>query len=98
MRQERLLKVLLGPHVSEKATRIADSDHQIVFKVLPTATKPEIKDAVESLFNVKVKQVQVANVKGKAKRHGQRLGRRQDWKKAYVCLQEGHDINFSGAE
>jgi large subunit ribosomal protein L23 len=98
MSQERLLKILLGPVISEKATRIADANGQIVFRVLPDATKPEIKSAVESLFDVKVKSVNMANVKGKVKRHGQRIGKRKDWKKAYVCLHEGQDINFSGVE
>lgn len=94
--QERLLKVLLGPIVSEKSARVAD-DQQFVFKVLLNATKAEIKDAVESLFDVKVTGVQVTRVKGKVKRSGQRLGRRSDWKKAYVKLAEGQDIDFMGA-
>ena len=93
MRQERLLQVLLGPHVSEKTTNVADKSNQTVFKVLKGATKAEIKDAVEMLFDVKVKAIQVLNVKGKQKRSG----RRSDWKKAYVSLQEGQEINFREA-
>jgi len=95
--QERLLKVLLSPIVSEKSARIADRNRQFAFKVLPDATKPEIKAAVEMLFNVNVTGVQVANVKGKVKRFGQTVGRRSDWKKAYVTLAEGQDIDFTGA-
>lgn len=98
MNQERLLKVLLGPHISEKASMVADAHRQFVFKVVPSANKREIKFAVEKMFKVKVENVCVANVKGKVKRHAQRLGKRKDWKKAYVSLAEGHDINFVGAE
>ena len=97
MNQERLMKVLLTPHISEKTTTMADSNNQIAFKVLPDATKPEIKKAVEMMFNVKVAAVQTANVKGKKKRFSQSVGRRSDWKKAYVTLEEGHDIDFLGA-
>lgn len=95
MNQEQLLKVLLGPVVSEKSNRVAEKNRQYVFKVMTTATKPQIKKAVEKLFNVVVDDVTVTNIKGKQKRFGQRLGRRKDWKKAYVRLGEGHDINFS---
>jgi large subunit ribosomal protein L23 len=98
MNQERLMKVLLSPHVSEKSSRLADSSNQITFKVLPDATKLEIKKAVELLFDVKVEAVQTANVKGKKKRFSFSVGRRKDWKKAYVTLAEGHDIDFMGAE
>jgi len=98
MNQERLLKVLLGPLVSEKSTRLAEQSQQFVFKVLPDATKPEIKKAVEMLFDVNVKAVRVLNVKGKSKRFGRGLGRRSDWKKAYVRLQEGQEIDLMGAE
>lgn len=96
MSQERLLKILLAPRVTEKGTRLAEKHRQFVFKVLRDANKQEIKAAVESLFEVKVKAVQVLNVKGKERRFGQRIGRRQDWKKAYISLQEGYDINFAG--
>ena len=98
MNQERVFKVLLGPHISEKATIIADENNQFVFKVSTDATKPEIKTAVEQLFEVKVKSVQTVNVKGKTKRFGRTMGRRSDWKKAYVSLQDGYDIDFLGAE
>jgi large subunit ribosomal protein L23 len=98
MNQERLMKVLLSPVVSEKSSRLADANRQFVFKVLPGASKPEIRKAVELMFDVKVTGVQVSNVRGKAKRFGQALGRRAGWKKAYVTLAEGHDIDFMGAE
>ena len=97
MNQERILQVLLAPHVSEKSTVAADANGQHVFKVLPGATKTEIKQAVEQLFEVKVAQVRVMNVKGKTKRFGQRDGKRSDWRKAYVTLAEGQDIDFAGA-
>jgi len=93
--QERLLQVLVAPQISEKATYIADKNEQIVFFVIPDATKPEIKAAVELLFKVQVESVQVANAKGKVKRFGQRFGRRSDLKKAYVCLKPGQEINFA---
>ena len=98
MNQERIFKVLLGPHISEKATVLADSRNQFVFKVDTTATKLEIKKAVEQLFNVKVKAVSTLNVKGKTKRTVRGLGKRNDWKKAYVSLQPGQDIDFASAE
>lgn len=98
MNQERLLKVLLGPLVSEKSARLADESQQFVFKVLPDATKLEIKKAVEQMFSVNVKAVRVVNVKGKTKRFGRMLGRRNDWKKAYVRVQEGQEIDLMGAE
>ncbi len=98
MNQERLMKILLSPHVSEKTTRLADSNNQVVFKILPNATKREVKEAVELLFKVKVTGVQVLNVKGKKRRFAQKVGRRKDWKKAYVTLQEVDDIDFLGAE
>ncbi len=95
MNQERILSVLLGPHVSEKGTRVADKHQQVVFKVRTDARKAEIKKAVESLFEVQVAGVQVVNQKGKRKTSGRTQGRRSDWKKAYVRLQPGHDIDFS---
>jgi large subunit ribosomal protein L23 len=98
MNTERLSRVLIGPVVSEKSTRVADQSRQMIFKVLPDASKPEICKAVETMFDVKVAAVQVSNVKGKVKRFGQTLGRRSDWKKAYVTLAEGSDIDFVGAE
>jgi large subunit ribosomal protein L23 len=98
MNQERLMKVVLGPIITEKAQIMADKRRQIAFKVLPTATKREIKGAVELLFKVKVKSVCTINQKGKVKRKGQHPTKLQDWKKAYVALEEGHDISFAGAE
>ena len=95
MSQERLLKVLLAPLVSEKSAIMADSDRQYAFKVTVDATKPEIRAAVEQLFNVEVDSVRVINTKGKVKRHGAVMGRRSDWRKAYVKLKPGHDIDFS---
>ena len=96
--QERLLQVLVAPQISEKATYIADKNEQVVFIVTPDATKPEVKAAVEMLFKVEVKSVQILNVKGKAKRFGKMTGRRKDWKKAFVCLKPGQEINFAAGE
>ena len=96
MSTERILQVLLAPHISEKTTMVADKNKQHVFKVLPGANKTEVKRAVEELFEVKVAQVRVMNVKGKTKRFGQRNGKRSDWRKAYVTLAEGQDIDFAG--
>ncbi len=98
MNKERMLMVIREPAISEKTTLLADKHKQFTFKVLKTATKYEIKLAVEQLFNVKVKRVAVLNVKGKAKRFKQRLGVRSDWKKAYVSLQPGFDIDFTVTE
>lgn len=98
MNSERLLMVLREPHTSEKTTVMADKFKQFTFKVLRNATKPEIKSAVEQMFNVKVDHVTVVNVKGKQKRFKQMTGKRSDWKKAFVTLQPGCDIDFSAAE
>ncbi len=98
MNQERLMGILLAPHVSEKATDAADKVNQHVFRVLRDATKLEIKRAVEELFKVRVTEVRVLNFKGKHKRHGAIKGRRADWKKAYVRLAQGDDIDFTGIE
>ena len=98
MNDERMLKVLLAPHISEKSSMVAEQGNQIVFKVTTDATKPEIKKAVEQMFSVKVETVRTNNMKGKSKRFGQRLGRRSDWKKAYVTLKAGQDIDFLAAE
>ena len=98
MNQERLMKVLLGPLISEKSTRAAEAGNQIVFKVLPNATKAEIKQAIEKLFEVTVKSVNVVNTSGKEKRTKFGIGRRNHTKKAYVRLQEGQDINLVGKE
>jgi len=93
--QERLLAVVLAPTVSEKATQIADKHSQVTFRVAQDATKLEVKAAVELLFKVEVDSVQIANVRGKAKRFGAYAGRRRNWKKAYVCLKAGQEINFA---
>ncbi len=96
--KERLMSILLGPHVSEKTTNIADQHNQFVFKVRRDSTKSEISRAVELLFEVTVTGVQVVNCRGKIKRSGQDYGRRQNWKKAYVTLAEGQNIDLIGAE
>jgi large subunit ribosomal protein L23 len=98
MNAERLLNVLLEPHVSEKATRASEQGNQVVFKVRPDATKAEIGKAVEMVFEVKVEHVQVVNQKGKAKRFGAHHGRRSNWKKAYVRLAAGQTIDFLGGD
>jgi large subunit ribosomal protein L23 len=98
MSDERLMKLLLSPHVSEKSTRVADKNRQFVFRVVPDATKPEIKRAVEFMFKVEVEGVQVVNVPGKQKRFARMVGRRSGWKKAYVRLKLGHDIDFVGGQ
>jgi len=95
---ERLIKVLLAPQISEKATLVAEKNEQVIFRVAPDATKLEIKAAVEMMFKVTVDSVQVANVKGKEKRMGRIMGRRNDWKKAYVSLAAGQEINFAVSE
>ena len=97
MNQHTLAMVINAPVISEKSTIAADTSNQFVFKVQKSATKPEIKRAVELMFDVEVDAVKVANVKGKAKRFGRSLGKRSDWKKAYVKLKPGYDIDFSGA-
>lgn len=96
--QERLLQVILAPQITEKATRIADQHQQIAFRVRTDATKPEIKAAVELVFKVEVQGVTVANVQGKFKRAGRMMGQRKDWKKAYVSLKPGQEINFAAGE
>jgi large subunit ribosomal protein L23 len=96
MNVEKLYDVIRAPHISEKATELADKKRQMVFEVRPDATKPVIKAAVEKMFNVQVERVTVLNVRGKSKRTGRFAGRRSDWKKAYVSLKEGQDIDFSG--
>ena len=96
--KERLMTVLVAPHVSEKSAQVAEKRNQVVFRVLRDSTKPEIKAAVELMFEVKVDSVRVVNVAGKAKRFGGRPGKRSDWKKAYVSLAEGQTIDFAGVE
>lgn len=95
---ERLMNVVLAPVVSEKSTRVADKNRQYVFRVADSATKPEVKAAIELLFKTKVQSVTVSNVKGKAKRFGRFMGRRRNWKKAYVRLAAGQEINFAAPE
>lgn len=94
-RQERLMQLVLAPVISEKSTFVADKNNQVVFRVAPGATKPEIKAAIELMFKVQVDSVKVSNVRGKSKRFGMFSGRRRHWKKAYVCLKEGQEINFA---
>ena len=96
--QERLMTVLLGPHVSEKATDVADSSNQMIFKVRRDSTKTEIRHAVEMMFDVKVTGVQVVNCRGKIKRFGGSFGQRRHWKKAYVTLADGDNIDFLGTD
>lgn len=98
MSQERLMKVLVAPHISEKSTMLAEQNRQFVFRVIPDATKPEIKEAVELMFKVQVANVRVTNTKGKVKRFGQMFGRRNGVRKAYVTLKEGFDIDFMGPQ
>jgi|TARA_B110000305_G_scaffold241665_1_gene316837 large subunit ribosomal protein L23 len=98
MNQERIFIVLKGPHVSEKATLVADLNNQYVFKVAPDATKIEIKAAVEALFEVSVTKVNVLNMKGKTKRTAKGMGKRNDVRKAYVTLAEGQEISFVAGE
>lgn len=97
MNQERVFKVLLGPHISEKATVLADGKNQFVFKVDIDATKLEIKHAVEALFSVKVADVNTVKVNGKTKRTMRGMGKRKDWKKAYIALQPGQEIDFTSS-
>ena len=95
MNEERLYKIILGAHISEKASVIADEVNQFAFKVAKDATTREIKEAVETIYEVPVKKVTVMNVKGKVKRNARGRSRRPSWKKAYVALEAGHDIDFS---
>ena len=98
MNNDRLYKILLAPRVTEKTTMIGDQSNQYVFKVAPDANKSEIKDAVETLFEVNVESVRTVNVKGKSKMFKQRKGRRANWKKAYVRVQEDQTLDFLGGE
>lgn len=95
MNQERLLKVLVGPVISEKSTMLAEKQNQVAFVVVPDATKEEVKAAVELLFKVQVSGVQILNTKGKEKRFGRFNGKRSDVRKAYVALAQGQEINFA---
>ncbi|MBW8067971.1 MAG: 50S ribosomal protein L23 [Ferrovum sp.] len=98
IREERLLQIIEAPVISEKSTRVADKHQQAVFRVVCDATKAEIKAAVQHLFKVEVDTVQVVNVKGKHKRSGRFMGKRKDWKKAYVCLKAGQELNLVQGE
>ena len=98
MKQERLLKIILSPHISEKATRAVEKNNEYVFHVESTATKPEIKDAIESLFSAKVKSVRIVNVVPKKKIFKNVEGARKAWKKAYVSLQDGQKLDMVGAQ
>lgn len=97
MNREKLMKVLVEPRVTEKSTIVGDKYRQFVFKVIKEANKQEIKQAVELLFEVEVESVQVAVIKGKQKQYRQTTGKRSDWKKAYVKLKPGFDIDFMTA-
>ncbi|MBT3705367.1 MAG: 50S ribosomal protein L23 [Proteobacteria bacterium] len=96
MNPERLQQIILSPVISEKSTSAADLSNQVVFEVLSDATKNEVREAVEKQFSVSVEGVQVMNVRGKVKRFGKTPGKRRNWKKAYVRLAEGQDIDFMG--
>jgi large subunit ribosomal protein L23 len=95
MNQERIFQILVSPHISEKSAVLGDNANQAVFQVATDAKKGEIKTAVEQLFEVKVANVRTVNVKGKTKRQGQRSGKRSNWKKAYVSLEQGHEIDLA---
>jgi len=95
MNEERMYKIILGAHISEKATVIAEAANQVAFKVTKDATRPEIKQAVEKIYGVVVQGVTTLNVKGKVKRNARGVSKKPSWKKAYVRLAEGHDIDFA---
>ncbi|MCK5697094.1 MAG: 50S ribosomal protein L23 [Gammaproteobacteria bacterium] len=98
MNQERIFNVIVAPHISEKSASNAEKNNQYVFKVAIDAKKPEIKKAIESIFEVSVTNVQTSIAKGKVKRFGQKTGRRKDWKKAYITLAEGSTIEMMSGE
>jgi large subunit ribosomal protein L23 len=98
MNEERLLKIILAPHMSEKAAIAADKRREYVFEVVSDATKPEVKGAVELLFKTEVATVRILNVKTKPRRFGQTLGKSKAWKKAYVSLKPGQEISFAGGQ
>lgn len=98
MNQERLLKIILSPHISEKATIAAEKHNEYVFQVIESATKPEVKSAIEFLFNTKVKAVRIVNVRSKQKLFRGLEGRRKGWKKAYVTLQADQKLDIMGAQ
>ena len=98
MNEQRLYQVILAPHISEKTAIAAEMEERHTFRVANDASKLEVRKAVEKLFDVSVKSVQIVNVRGKTKRFGQAEGKRSDWKKAIVRLAEGQDIDFTGVE
>lgn len=98
LNSERLMQVLIAPQVSEKSTFVGEKNNQVIFRVMPDATKPEIKAAVELMFKVEVASVQTSNVKGKERRFGRFVGRRRNWKKAFVSLKPGQEINLAAGE
>jgi large subunit ribosomal protein L23 len=93
---DKSLQTVLAPQITEKATMIADKNNQIAFKVTKDATKSEVKMAIETMFKVEVNSVNIMNINGKIKRSRTGMGKRNDWKKAYVCLKPGQEINFTG--
>ena len=93
---DKSLQAVLAPQITEKATMIADKNNHIAFKVTKYATKSEVKMAIETMFKVEVNSVNILNIKGKTKRSRTGMGKRNDWKKAYVCLKPGQEINFTG--
>jgi large subunit ribosomal protein L23 len=95
MNQERIFQILKSPHISEKSAVLGDNANQAVFRVATDAKKTEIKAAIEQLFDVKVAAVRTVNMKGKTKRQGARRGKRSDWKKAYISLEQGHEIDLA---
>jgi len=95
MNEQRVYQIIQGAHISEKGTIIADKSNEFVFRVTKDATKAEIKQAVEKIYSVAVRKVTVLNVKGKVKRTFRGRSRKPDWKKAYVCLEQGHEIDFA---
>ena len=98
IRHDQIRSVIISPHISEKTTGLSEKNQQITFKVRLDSNKTQIKKAVEKLFNVKVSAVKTVSVKGKKKRSGTRLGKTKSWKKAYITLAEGQDIDFMGAD
>jgi large subunit ribosomal protein L23 len=93
---DKSLQTILAPQITEKATMIADKNNQVAFKVKKSATKADVKTAIETMFKVEVTAVNILNMSGKTKRSGRTIGKRNDWKKAYVCIKSGQEINLTG--
>jgi large subunit ribosomal protein L23 len=93
---DKSLQTILAPQITEKATMIADKNNQVAFKVKKSATKVDVKTAIETMFKVEVTAVNILNMSGKTKRSGRTIGKRNDWKKAYVCIKSGQEINLTG--